>query len=360
MAVFTPVPEADIARWLDERFRVGRLVRAEPIAQGVENTNYFVDTQSGRFVLTLVERVPAGSMPFFVGLMKHLARHGIRCPEPVEALDGSLWGRLNGKPATLVTRLAGQQHLHPTVADCMAVGELLAAMHLAAADFTRVAPPNPRGLRWWADAAHELAPVLSAGDSALMRDELGVQQRFADAQPTDLPRSAVHADLFRDNVLFDDGGAPGAIDFWFACSDWWVFDLAVTCNDWCLRETASSDEPGSGEEASGKSDGGHGDAAKGDAVKGVLDQQRFEALVTGYTRRRELTLAEHQAWPTMLRAAAFRFWMSRLHDVHLPRDASLLAPKDPDIFRRILEAHRTFAPALDFSAADFSRDSRCR
>lgn len=326
MAVFTPVSEQDLARWLDERFRLGALLRIEAIAQGVENTNYFVDTVGARFVLTLAERVPEHAIGFYLSLMKHLAGRGIRCPEPIEAVDGALWGRLAGKPAMLATRLAGSQRMQAEVADCHAVGALLADMHLAAASFDMPAPPNPRGLAWWIEAARELAPRMPASHVALMRDELAFQQAFAartSAPATSaarvLPRSAVHADLFRDNVLFDTDGVPGAIDFWFACDDWWIFDLAVTCNDWCLAADGSDT---------------------------VFESTRLHALISGYESRRPLREAERDAWPAMLRAAAFRFWMSRLHDLLLPRDASLLAPKDPAGFRRILQAHRNAAPPL--------------
>ncbi|MGE0310332.1 MAG: homoserine kinase [Lautropia sp.] len=330
MAVFTPVSERDLTRWLDLRFGVGSLVRVEPIAQGVENTNYFVDTTAGRFVLTLVERVAESAIDFHVGLMEHLAAAGIRCPAPVPARDGRLWGRLNGKPATLVTRLDGRPCAHPGAAEVRAVGALLADMHLAAAHFASPAPANPRGLGWWPAAARDLAPRLSADDASLMHDELAVQLAFASgdraagAGAPALPRSAVHADLFRDNVLFDDTGAPGAIDFWFACDESWLFDLAVTCNDWCLAD---------------------GDAGPG-ADGAILDAVRLHALIAGYVSRRPLGPAEVDAWPTMLRAAAFRFWMSRLHDALMPREASLLAAKDPDGFRQILLAHREAVPPL--------------
>ncbi len=340
MAVFTPVCERDLSRWLERRFGVGALVLVEPIAQGVENTNYFVETTFGRFVLTLVERVAESAIDFHVGLMKHLAGAGICCPAPVAARDGSLWGRLNGKPATLVTRLDGAQRAHPRPADARAVGALLADMHLAAASFAGPVPPNARGLAWWGDAAAELAPRLSPEDAALMHDELAAQRAFAarsrpahaldgDTGPGALPRSAVHADLFRDNVLFDAAGRPGAIDFWFACDESWLFDLAVTCNDWCLADAALPTR----------------------ADRTPFDDVLLGALLAGYTARRPLIDAERAAWPMMLRAAAFRFWMSRLHDALMPRDASLLAPKDPAGFGRLLRAHRHTARSLPVAPA---------
>ena len=244
---------------------------------------------------------------------------------------------------------AGSQRPQPDATDCRAVGALLADMHLAATDFTDDVPANPRGLAWWTQAAGALAPLMPASQVALMREELAFQQAFAAraAAPAAsaarvLPRSAIHADLFRDNVLFDSEGRPGAIDFWFACDDWWIFDLAVTCNDWCLDETR--------------------------AAGGILDALRLRALIGGYESRRRLTGAERDAWPAMLRAAAFRFWMSRLSDMLMPRRASLLAPKDPAGFRRILQAHREAPPPLPDGGLpapsnqpmDSGRNARCR
>lgn len=313
MAVFTPVPPAELAAWLDRRYRLD-LVSVQPIAAGVENTNYFVDTGAGAFVLTLLERLDAHDLPFHLGLMKHLADAGIRCPEPRAALDGSLWEPLCGKPATLVTRLPGRQHVQPGAADCEAVGRLLARMHLAAAGLAGPVPANPRGPDWWPQAVAALGPALDAADRALLADEFAAQRAFA-ATPLHarLPASAVHADLFRDNVLFDDAGEPGAIDFYFACQGQWLFDLAITCNDWCFVSGLPGADSGGG---------------------------LWPAMLRGYQSVRPLSDDERSAWPMMLRAAAFRFWLSRLHDRLHPRAAQLLAPKDPAVFRLVLSAHR--------------------
>ncbi|MGE0802323.1 MAG: homoserine kinase [Lautropia sp.] len=313
MAVFTAVSDQELAHWLT-RYDVGALVAARGIADGIENTNYFVDTAGGAWVLTLIERIAPADLPFHLRLMKHLATRGIRCPEPVADRGGALWSPLAGKPATLVTRLAGHPVDAPAPVHCAALGRLLARMHLAAADFG-AAPPNPRGRDWWADAVRQLHDRLPVATAALVDDELAAQQRFA-ATPAAaaLPVSPVHADCFRDNVLFD-GDDPGIIDFYFAGVDSWGFDLAVACNDWCI------------------------DAA------GRLDPPRVAALFTGYQAVRPLLPAERTAWPMLLRAAALRFWLSRLYDHFLPRDAAMLRPKDPATFERILAARRD-APAL--------------
>jgi homoserine kinase type II len=315
MAVFTTVSRDELTRWL-QSYELGGLIDLEGIASGIENTNYFVDVERGRFVLTLFERLSSQELPFYLNLMKHLAAHGIACPDPVPDRHGRLLSTLNGKPAALVSRLAGRARMDPTAAHCSLVGEALARMHLAALDYPGRLP-NLRGLAWWIDTTPKVLPFLSASQQALLRDELASQQAFA-ASPAwaALPRSAVHADLFRDNVLFDSApdGRPrlgGVIDFYFAGVDTWAFDLAVTVNDWCIV-----DEDGS------------------------FDTARLAALLDAYRAVRMPSEAEAEAWPTMLRAAALRFWLSRLFDLHLPRPAEMVTPKDPSEFERILSCRR--------------------
>lgn len=314
MAVFTTVTRDELARWL-QSFDLGELLGLEGIASGIENTNYFVDVARGRFVLTLFERLSPQELPFYLNLMKHLARHGIACPDPVPDRSGRLLSKLNGKPAALVTRLAGRAQMNPSPAHCALVGEALAQMHLAAVDYPGTLP-NLRGLAWWVETMPKVLPFLDADRAALLCDELSYQRAFA-ATPacTALPRSAVHADLFRDNVLFDMAadGSPrlgGVIDFYFAGVDTWAFDLAVTVNDWCIDDDGRFDAP------------------------------RLTALLDAYRATRIPTEAEAEAWPTMLRAAALRFWLSRLFDLHLPRPAEMVTPKDPVAFERILSCRR--------------------
>jgi homoserine kinase type II len=243
--------------------------------------------------------------------MKHLAMRGIPCPDPVTDRDGNLWSLLCGKPATLVTRLPGRQVVHPDAADCATVGTLLARMHLAAQDFGP-APVNSRGLQWWPTAFEALRDELDPAQRSLILDEIGAQQAWSGTlHYQGLPMSAVHADCFRDNVLMDRDAGPAIIDFYFACEEKWLFDLAVACNDWCVEESS-----------------------------GALDPSRTAALLKGYQQVRPLQEAEQAAWPMMLRAAALRFWLSRLYDHFLPRDAEVLSPKDPRWFERILHARR--------------------
>lgn len=324
MAVFTAVPRERLDAWI-ARYRVGRVLTCEGISAGIENSNFFVDTETGRWVLTLFERLPADDLPFYLGLMQHLAARGIPCPNPVADRDGSLSSPLQGRPATLVTRLAGRPLEHPEPAHCAQVGELLATMHRDAQDYAGTLP-NPRGLLWCQATAQRLlsAPsstsssVLSSEQVHLLRDELQAQRGFANTpQAAALPCSAVHADLFRDNVLFEADRLSGVVDFYFAGVDTWLFDVAVTCNDWCI-----------------------------DAL-GQFEPARLQALLRAYHAVRPLQAVEHAAWPLQVRRAALRFWLSRLDDLHGSRPAELLEPKDPAHFERILRARRAGVPALD-------------
>jgi homoserine kinase type II len=321
MAVFTTVSPAQAAHWL-EGFALGHLLGLEGIASGIENSNFFLDAEGGRFVLTLFERLSAQDLPFYLGLMKHLAQRGIVCPDPVADRGGRLFSPLCGKPAALVTRLAGRPCMTPTVTHCSAIGALLARMHRAGEDYP-LQLPNPRGRSWWPAAAADLRSHLAPAARELLEDELEAQQAFSDSGDfARLPGGAVHADLFRDNVLFDTSASPhappaaGVIDFYFACTDHWLFDLAVTANDWCI-----------------------------DDATGRWAEDRLDALLAAYRQVRPPCAAEARAWPMMLRAAALRFWLSRLHDYHLPRPAEMVKAKDPTHFERIL-ANRRNRPQL--------------
>ena len=304
MSVFTSVSESQLAAWL-KNYSVGRLTALEPIASGIENTNYFVTTSQGRYVLTLFERLPAAELPFYLELMAHLARHGIPCPAPIADLADRYLSGLNGKPATLVTRLAGASVENPGVAECVELGALLARMHLAGRSYGGYLE-NPRGPKWWRCAADEVRPFLDPLRAAQIESELRfqAQHRFAD-----LPRGAVHADLFRDNALFDNGRISGVFDFYFAGVDCFVYDLAVCVIDWCLVDPECDRR---------------------------LDEPKTLALLGAYRAIRPLESAEGDAWPVMLRAAALRFWLSRLHDKHLPRPGELVKVHDPEHFREIL------------------------
>ena len=312
MSVYTPVSEAELGDWLTN-YSVGGLVSCEPIEAGIENTNYFVTTTQGRYVLTLFERLPADELPFYLGLMAHLARHGIPCPAPIANLSDQYLGTLNGKPTALVTWLPGRSLEEPGVRHCAALGALLGRMHLAARSYGAYLE-NPRGPKWWRFAAREMMSFLKEPHQALLETELAFQ---AEHRFPDLPRGPVHADLFRDNTLWEDARISGVVDFYFAGVDCFLYDIAVCVNDWCLKDL------------------------KHDAA---LEGERTTALLSAYDAVRPLTALEREAWPAMLRAAALRFWLSRLYDFHLPRAGMLVHAHDPEHFRRVLESRIAAAP----------------
>jgi homoserine kinase type II len=304
MSVFTTVTAEQLEAWL-KNYDLGTLVELKGIAAGIENTNYFVTTTHGRYVLTLFEKLTAHELPYYLNLMAHLAQHGIPCPAPLADRAGRYLGELNGKPASLVTRLAGKDLANPTPADCAKVGAVLARIHIAGQSYTGQMH-NPRGSAWWAAATPKLLPFLNHKDAAMLQaaalqpDAPGVAQ---------LPRGAIHADLFRDNVLFDNGEVAGVIDFYFACSGALLYDVAITVNDWCNQADSR------------------------------LDPARTSALLAGYHAVRSFTHEERGAWVAMLRAGALRFWVSRLHDFYLPRPGELTHAKDPGHFQRLLQSH---------------------
>ena len=315
MSVFTKVTTGELERWL-ESYRVGSLVQLQGIAAGIENTNYFVTTSEGRYVLTLFERLSEADLPFYLNLMAHLASHGIQCPAPVANRDHAILGMLNGKPATLVTCLPGVPVSAPTSRHCELIGATLADMHMAGRSYDGKLE-NPRGMAWWHQTAPQVVPFLDELKRELLQSELDFQ---TSNRRDDLPRGPVHADLFRDNALWEAGNEGpvlgGVIDFYFAGVDTFLYDLAVTVNDWCV-------------DMSGEVNGG-----------------RARALLRAYAQRRPFTAAERAAWPLMMRAGALRFWLSRLYDFYLPRPGELTHAHDPEHFRRILEKRRAGVPPL--------------
>lgn len=306
MAVFTEVSFDEAAAFLNV-LDLGQLQRIKGATGGIENTNYFVDTDQGDYVLTLFERLTYEQLPFYLHLMKHLAAHGIPVPDPAANSKGEILHRLKNKPAAVVNKLRGHSELNPTVAHCAAVGEMLARMHLAGLDYPRK-QPNLRGLPWWNETVPVLLSHLTPGQQSLLLGELAYQNHIAASSAYgSLPRGPIHADLFRDNVLFEGIELTGFFDFYFAGCDTFLFDIGICLNDWCV-----------------------------DLASGAHDAPRAEALLTAYQRVRQLTAQERTLLPAMQRAGALRFWVSRLWDIFLPRDAAVLQAHDPGHFERIL------------------------
>ena len=306
MAVFTPVSSPEASALL-RRLGLGALTSLRGIEGGIENTNYFVTCDAGEFVLTLFERLTAEQLPFYLHLMKHLASAGIPVPDPQADAAGRILHSVCGKPAAVVNKLRGRSQLAPQPVHCAAVGDMLARMHLAGRSFA-LQQPNLRALPWWNETAPVVLAHLNAAQAALLQSELAWQNQVAQSPDcAALPRGPVHADLFRDNVMFDGEVLTGFFDFYFAGVDSWLFDMAVALNDWCI-----------------------------DLPTGAHHAERASAFLRGYQAVRPLTPAERSLLPDMARAGALRFWISRLWDYHLPRDAALLTAHDPAHFERVL------------------------
>ena len=315
MAVFTQVSDNE-ARDLLRQLQLGELHALRGIEGGIENTNYFVTCDQGEFVLTLFERLTAEQLPFYLYLMKHLAHAGIPVPDPRANKAGDILHTVCGKPAAVVNRLAGRSQLAPEAVHCAAVGSMLARMHLAGRNYDRQ-QPNLRGLPWWNETVPVVLPHIDPEQAALLRAELAYQNHIAASSAyAALPRGPVHADLFRDNVMFEGEQLTGFFDFYFAGVDSFLFDLAVCMNDWCI-----------------------------DLPSGAHDAPRANAMLAAYQAVRPLTAAERSLLPALLRAGALRFWISRLWDYYLPREASMLTPHDPSHFERVLR-QRVLHPVM--------------
>ena len=306
MAVFTEVSEQQARAFLSQ-LSIGELVSLQGISSGIENTNYFLTTDQGDYVLTRFERLNHEQLPFYLYLMKHLAARGVPVPDPQSNQQGDILLTLLDKPAAVVNRLSGQSELRPDTVHCAAMGRTLAQMHLAARDYDRF-QINLRGLAWWNDTVPLVLPHLTPEQHQLLTHELAYQNHVSSLSAyAALPSGPVHADAFRNNVMFDGEQLSGVFDFYFAGCDHWLFDLGVCVNDWCI-----------------------------DWQTGDMDHDRLQAMLSAYQSVRHLTAAERALFNPMLRAAALRFWISRLWDFHLPREASMLQPHDPSHFERVL------------------------
>ncbi len=317
MAVYTEVTDEDLAQFL-AAYDLGAALSLKGIAEGVENSNYLLRTEKGTFILTLYEkRVNEADLPFFLELMEHLARQGLTCPQPVKSRAGVALGRIAGRPAVLVTFLDGMWIRRPTALHCAQVGEALAQLHEAGADFP-MRRTNSLSLDGWLPlfaGARARADEITPGLEDFIGGELA---HLAQVWPQDLPEGIIHADLFPDNVFFRDGHLSGLIDFYFACTDSFAYDAAICLNAWCFEQDAS------------------------------FNVTKGQAFLSGYARVRPFSAAEIAALPVLARGAALRFLLTRLVDwLNVPPGA-MVRPKDPMEYVKKLRFHQHATSAADY------------
>jgi len=308
MAVYTEVPDSELEEFI-ARYDIGRVVSCKGIAEGVENSNFLLHTEQGSYILTLYEkRVKSSDLPFFIGLMEHLARKGLACPTPIHQRSGEALSQLCGRPAAIISFLEGMWPRRPTPRHCQLLGEALANFHLAGADFT-MRRPNDLSLAGWRrlfeacrERAHEVSPGLA--------DELARELDLMERQwPRDLATGTIHADLFPDNVFFLQDRLSGIIDFYFACTDFYAYDVAVCLNAWCFEPNLA------------------------------FNATKARGLIANYRKLRAMPKEEIAALPLLARGSALRFLLTRLYDwLHHPAGA-FVKPKDPVEYLRKLRFH---------------------
>lgn len=314
MAVFTEVGREELNRLLNQ-YDIGKAQRFEGISSGIENSNFYLDTDKGKYVLTVFERLNKEQVPYYLELTHHLGKKGLNVSAPIPAKDGSLSSEVCGKPCCIAACIPGQYVELPSAKVCGELGAVLAQMHSAVEDFPLV-QENTKGSKFWLSVMPGLKPYLPERLYELLEEEVSYQVDLENSPAYKaLPNGAVHADLFRNNSLIEVNGKEeklgGIIDFYFACNAPFLYDLAVVLNDWCINlET------------------------------GEIDMPKAQALIDGYNSVRALTEADRELWQDMLRRAALRFWVSRLYDYYMPRPASLLKPHDPSHFEKILLLRR--------------------
>ncbi len=317
MAVYTDVSENELGAFLKE-YSIGDLLSYKGIAEGSENSNFLLHTTSGSYILTLYEkRVDKDDLPFFLGLMEHLAKKGISCPLPVHRRDGSVTGTLAGRTAAVITFLEGMWMRRPTVAHCREVGTALASLHVAGADFP-LSRPNALDIAGWRklwEGSHDRADEVEKGLAAEVDADFATFERN---WPKDLPAGVIHADLFPDNVFFLGEKLSGLIDFYFACNDLYAYDVAICLNAWCFEKDGSFN-----------------------LTKGT-------ALLAAYQAVRPLSDAEKQALPILARGAALRFMLTRLYDWLTIPDGALVQKRDPMEFIRKVRFHRQINSASEY------------
>lgn len=317
MAVYTDVSADDLTRFLS-RYDIGDLLSYKGIAEGVENSNFLVHTSAGHFILTLYEkRVDEGDLPFFLGLMEHLAARGLTCPQPVKTKDGGILGVLAGRPGAIFTFLEGLWIRKPNAGHCAAVGEALARLHIAAIDFP-IKRPNALSVDSWRPLFEHAGARGDSVRPGLCDEIVGELDVLERSWPRDLPQGVIHADLFPDNVFFLGDKLSGLIDFYFACNDTLAYDVAICLNAWCFEPDHSYN-----------------------VTKG-------RALLAGYASVRTMSTDEQAALPVLARGASMRFLLTRLVDWLAVPDGALVKPKDPLEYFRKLRFHQSVKNANDY------------
>lgn len=317
MAVYTDVSDEELTEFL-ARYDAGSLVSVKGIAEGIENSNYLLTTAKGSFILTLYEkRVSADDLPFFLGLMQHLAEQNLPCPTPIRDRSGQALQQLAGRPAALISYLDGYSLRRPRVEHCAQTGNALAELHLAGTSF-QLRRENALSIAGWRHLVSEAtgrADELADGFAQEITEEFAYLERY---WPTGLPAGVIHADLFPDNVFFLNDRISGLIDFYFACNDLFAYDLAICLNAWCFEQP------------------------------NAINVTKARALLRGYNEKRPLAEAEIQALPILARGSALRFLLTRLYDWFHTEEGALVKPKDPLEYRRKLRFHQQVNSAKDY------------
>jgi homoserine kinase type II len=317
MAVYTEVSDEDLNSFLED-YDLGTVLSFKGIAEGVENSNYIMVTEKNRFILTLYEkRVAKGDLPFFLGLMQHLAQKGLSCPTPVAQNNKKLLGTLCGRPAAIITFLEGMSVKRPSAHHCYELGKTLAAMHLKAQDFD-IKRANGLSVLHWRRLLEDSASRADEVADGLQADLEKELSFLEDNWPRDLPKGVIHADLFPDNVFFLKDELSGIIDFYFACNDLLAYDVAICINAWCFESD------------------------------GAFNVTKAKALLKGYEELRPLEMSEKEVLPLLARGAALRFLLTRLYDwLNVPQGA-LVTPKDPLEYVKKMHFHQTVNSARSY------------
>lgn len=293
MAIHTIVSQQQIVELL-KSYSAGNLITFSGIQAGITNSNYILETDENKLILTLFEELKPNQLPFFINLMRFLANKNIPCPKPIADQNNTFIHIINGKPSILIEFLAGNTSENPTIAQCSEIGQHLANMHLVTPQFTEK-QANLRGENWHKLTIEKVISYLSNEDKQLLEHEINFQQQ---QNYVDLPQGIIHADLFPDNALFLINKLTGIIDFYYACNGYYLWDLAVTTNNWCFNDR-------------------------------TFDQEKIDALINAYQKQRPFNSIENTHWNAIRRSAALRFWLSRLYDYHYPRKAKFVQIKDP-------------------------------